>query len=139
MIKKIDHIAVAVASIDEAARFYEGQLGLKVARRETIPERKVRVGFITIGETQIELLEPDSPDSTVAKFLERHGPGLHHICFEVDDAGTELKRLAAAGVKLIDPTPRTGAHGNRVAFLHPEAARGVLIELTQPSSPTERQ
>ena len=132
MIKKIDHIAVAVPSVDDAALFYEKQLGLKLARKEAVPERKVRVGFIPIGETQIELVAPDSPDSTIARFLERRGPGLHHICFEVDDTGAELKRLAAAGVRLIDQAPRTGAHGNKVGFVHPEAAGGVLIELTQP-------
>jgi methylmalonyl-CoA/ethylmalonyl-CoA epimerase len=132
MIKKIDHIAIAVPDIDSAARFYQEQLGLEVTGRETVPQRQVRVAFIQLGASRIELVQPDSPESPITKFLEKHGAGIHHICFEVDDIAAELSRLAGAGVKLIDSAPRTGAHGNKTGFLHPSAANGVLIELTQP-------
>lgn len=131
MIKKIDHIAVAVASIDEAAKFYEGQLGLKITLREHVPKRKVHVAFIPIGDTRIELVAPDSPDSPIAKFLEKHGPGLQHVCFETDDCGAELARLGEAGVRLIDAAPVVGAHGTKVGFVHPAASGGVLVELSQ--------
>jgi methylmalonyl-CoA/ethylmalonyl-CoA epimerase len=136
MIKKVDHIAIAVSSVDEAAKFYEGQLGLKLALRQHVPERKVRVGFVPVGETRLELVEPDSPESPIARFLEKRGPGLQHICFEVDDCAAELARLAAAGVRLIDQTPQVGAHGAKVGFIHPSATGGVLIELNEPSSPS---
>jgi methylmalonyl-CoA/ethylmalonyl-CoA epimerase len=132
MIKKIDHIAIAVRDIDSAARFYHEQLGLEVSARETVPQRKVRVAFIQLGATRIELVQPDSPESPIAKFLEKRETGIHHICFEVDDIAAELSRLAGAGVKLIDSAPQSGAHGNQTGFLHPSAANGVLIELTQP-------
>ncbi len=131
MIKKINHIAIAVRSISEAAQFYEEKLGLKLTDIEEVPERGVRVGFIPIGEVRIELVEPLSLDSTIQKFLEERGPGLHHICFEVDALASELTRLSTAGVKLIDQSPRTGAHGTKVGFIHPRASGGVLIELSQ--------
>ncbi len=132
MIKKIDHIAIAVPDIEDVARFYEEKLGLKVAHRETVPASKVRVGFIPVGQTRIELVQPDSADSPIAGFLEKRGPGLQHICFEVDDIAAELEKLKAAGVRLINETPVPGAHGTRVGFIHPKATGGVLIELSQP-------
>jgi methylmalonyl-CoA epimerase len=131
MIKKVDHIAIAVKSVDEAAEFYEQQLGLKVSTREAIPASKVRVGFISVGDIRLELVEPDSSDSPIAKFLETKGPGLHHVCFETDDVAAELERLKSAGVRLIDQSPRPGAHGTMIAFIHPGAAGGVLIELVE--------
>lgn len=131
MVKKISHIAVAVRDVDEAAKFYVDNLGLAVSGREVVAGAKVRVGFIPVGETRIELVQPDSPDSPITKFLETRGPGLQHICFEVDDVGAELKRLEAAGVRLIDKVPHPGAHGTMVGFIHPSATGGVLVELSQ--------
>ncbi len=131
MIKKIDHIAIAVSNLKEAARFYEENLGLKLSGEENLPEQGVKVGFIQIGEVRIELVEPLSPTSPISKFLAEKGPGLHHICFEVDDIEKELSRLAEAGVRLIDSKPRPGAHNTKVAFIHPKASGGVLIEFSQ--------
>ncbi|MEO0098948.1 MAG: methylmalonyl-CoA epimerase [candidate division WOR-3 bacterium] len=131
MIKKIDHIAIAVSNLKEAARFYEENLGLKLSGDENLPEQGVKVGFIQIGEVRIELVEPLSPTSPISKFLAEKGPGLHHICFEVDDIEKELSRLAEAGVRLIDSKPRPGAHNTKVAFIHPKASGGVLIEFSQ--------
>ncbi|MEO0081696.1 MAG: methylmalonyl-CoA epimerase [candidate division WOR-3 bacterium] len=132
MIRRIAHIAIAVPDVDMAAKFYEQQLGLKLEGRETVPHRKVTVGFIPVGETRIELVQPDSPDSPIAKFLSERGPGLQHICFEVDDAQAEFDRLARAGVRIIDKAPQAGAHGTKVFFIHPHSAGGVLIEISQP-------
>ncbi len=131
MIKKVSHIAVAVPDIEEAAKFYTDKLGLKLVGREDVVGTKVTVGFIPVGETRIELVQPAAPDSPITKFLETRGPGLQHICFEVDDVAAELKRLDAAGVKLIDKVPHPGAHGTMVGFLHPSATGGVLVELSQ--------
>jgi methylmalonyl-CoA/ethylmalonyl-CoA epimerase len=126
---KLDHVAIAVHSIAEAAAIYR-QLGLGEPHTCTMEEMGLRVGFLAAGDSQIELLEPLRPDSVVGKFLARRGEGLHHICFEVDDIEASLAELAAQGVELIDRTPRQGAEG-RVAFIHPRAAHGVLIELVQ--------
>jgi methylmalonyl-CoA/ethylmalonyl-CoA epimerase len=133
VVRRIAHIGIAVRSIDEAAKSYE-RLGLRVTRRESVPSQKVTVGFLPIGDTCIELVQPDSPDSPIARFLETRGPGLHHICFEDADVATTLAELAAAGTRLIDKTPRPGAHDTRVAFIHPESAAGVLVELSQPAA-----
>jgi len=135
MISKLSHIAIAVPDIAAAAKFYEVRLGLKLTGKETVPHRKVTVGFITVGETRIELVQPDSPDSAIAKFLRERGPGLHHICFEVDDALAHFRELSAAGVRLVDSAPQPGAHGTTVFFIHPSATGGVLIELSQPPKP----
>jgi methylmalonyl-CoA/ethylmalonyl-CoA epimerase len=131
MIKRVSHIAVAVPNVDEAARFYEEKLGLKLVGREDVTGSKVTVGFIPVGETRIELVQPAAPDSPIARFLGTRGPGLQHICFEVDDVAAELKRLAEAGVKLIDEVPHSGAHGTMVGFIHPSATGGVLVELSE--------
>jgi len=131
MVKKVSHVAIAVHSVEEAAKFYTEKLGLSVSGKEVVAGAKVRVGFIPVGETRIELVQPDSPDSPITKFLETRGPGLQHICFEVDDVAAELKRLDAAGVRLIDKVPHPGAHGTMVGFIHPSATGGVLIELSQ--------
>ncbi len=132
MVKKVSHIAVAVPDIAEAAKFYEQHLGLKMTGVEVVPTNKVKAGFIPVGDTRIELVQPSSPDSPVAKFIEKRGPGLQHLCFEVDDIDAEVERLKAAGVRLINETPIAGAHGCRVAFVHPRATGGVLVELSQP-------
>lgn len=131
MVKKVSHIAIAVPSVDDAARFYAEKLGLKLVGREDVTGSKVIVGFIPVGETRIELVQPAAPDSPVAKFLETRGPGLQHICFEVDDVAAELKRLDATGVRLIDKVPHPGAHGTMVGFIHPSATGGVLVELSE--------
>jgi methylmalonyl-CoA epimerase len=131
MIKKIAHIAIAVPSVDQAAGFYEEKLGLRVSGRERVPQRRVTVGFIQIGETKVELVQPDGPDAPVAKFLSERGPGLHHICFEVDDIEAEFQRLKDAGVRIVDPEPQSGAGGTRAFFIHPKSTGGVLIELSQ--------
>jgi len=134
MIRKVAHIAIAVPDVDEAARFYAENLGLNLAGKETVPGRKVVVGFIPVGDTRIELVQPDSADSPIAKFLEQRGPGLQHVCFETDDAEAEFARLSAAGVRLIDKSPQPGAHGAKVFFIHPASTGGVLIEISQPAA-----
>jgi len=131
MVRKISHIAIAVPNVDDAARFYAEKLGLKLVGREDVSGSKVTVGFIPVGETRIELVQPAASDSPITKFLETRGPGLQHICFEVDDVAAELRRLDAAGVPLIDKVPHPGAHGTMVGFIHPSAAGGVLVELSQ--------
>ncbi len=134
MIKKLSHIAIAVDNIDGAGRFFTERLGLKLEGKEALPHRKVTVGFIPIGETKLELVQPDSPDAPIAKFLSERGPGLHHICFEVNDIEQAFKLLFEAGVKIIDPAPQPGAHGTKVFFIHPKSTGGVLIELSQPDA-----
>ena len=130
MIEKVDHIAIVVRSIEEALQVYEGALGFELTEVKEMPEQAVRIAFLPVGESEIELVEPLTADSGVARFLEKRGEGLHHICFEVDDIEVALQDLAAQGVRLIDQQPRRGAHG-RVAFLHPKSAHGVLIELIE--------
>jgi methylmalonyl-CoA/ethylmalonyl-CoA epimerase len=132
MLKKISHIGIAVTSIDEAAPFYRDVLGMQFEGTEVVAEQKVRVAFFVVGESRIELLEPTSADSPVAKFLDRNGPGVHHVAYEVADLPQRLAGLKAEGVRLIDETPRQGAHGTHIAFLHPKASGGVLTELCQP-------
>ena len=132
MLKKIDHIAIVVRSIEEALKVYRDALGLPLAHVQEVPEQKVKIAFLPIGDCEIELVEPTAADSGVARFLEKRGEGLHHICFEVEDIEAALRDLAAKGVRLIDRQPRQGAIG-RVAFLHPKSAHGVLIELCERS------
>lgn len=126
---RVDHLGIAVASLDAAARTYEA-LGFALESVHDIPTEKVRAAFLPIGETRLELLEPTDPSSVIAKFLEKRS-GLHHVCLLVDDIEAALRELKAKGVPLIDEKPRQGAHGCRVAFLHPRAAAGVLVELKQ--------
>ena len=131
MIKKVDHIAIAVKDLDEALSAYEKIFGLKPEKVEDVPEQGVKAALIPIGEgSEIELIQPINPDSGVAKFLEKKGEGIHHIALEVDNVDQELKSLAAQGVELIDKEPRSGLAG-RIAFLHPKSTRGVLYELCQ--------
>jgi methylmalonyl-CoA/ethylmalonyl-CoA epimerase len=131
MLKKINHIAIAVNNIEEAAKFYQTVLGLNLSGVEVVTAQKTRVGFFKIGESNIELVEPAVPDSPIAKFLETKGQGIHHICFEVDDVEAEVKAYLEKGATLIDQKPRPGAHNTKVAFVHPKSSNGVLIELCE--------
>ena len=126
---KLDHIGIAVKSLD-AAKIYEA-LGLTIDHVETVETQKVKTAFLSVGDSHLELLEPTGPDSTIAKFLEKRGEGIHHICLRVDDIEAHLARLKAEGYRLINEAPVPGAHGCRVAFLHPAAGNGVLIELSE--------
>lgn len=137
MVKRVAHIAIAVSSIEEAAKFYTQHLGLKLTGRETVPHRRVRVGFIEGGGVKIELVQPEADDAPIAKFLRERGPGLHHICFEVSDVEAEFVRLKASGVKIVDTSPQVGAGGTKTFFIHPKSTGGVLIELNQPASGQE--
>ncbi len=129
--KRIDHIAVAVSSLEEALPFYQESLGLALIGIETVAEQGVRTAKLDAGNTHIELLEPLSPESPVGKFIAQRGQGLHHICFAIDDINAGLESLQSAGVKLIDREARVGAGGARIAFVHPKATGGVLVELSQ--------
>jgi len=125
----LDHIGIAVRSID-AAKIYEA-LGLTIEHVETVETQGVRTAFLSVGDSNLELLEPTGPDSAVAKFIEKRGEGIHHICLRVDDLEEHLARLKQQGFRLINEAPVPGAHGCRVAFLHPAAGNGVLIELSE--------
>jgi methylmalonyl-CoA/ethylmalonyl-CoA epimerase len=131
--KQIDHLGIAVASIDDAAVLYRDVMGLACEGTEVIEDQGVRVMFFTLGEVRVELLEPTTDDSPIAKFLAQRGPGLHHVSYRVDDLSATLAALKAAGVKLIDDTPRDGAHGMKIAFAHPKSTDGVLTEFCQPA------
>ena len=131
MIQKIHHIGIAVHSLDEALRFYSETLGLAVHKQAIVKQQGVKAALLTIGESEIELLEPLGPDTPVGRFLERRGEGIHHICLQTDDIDKELADLKAKGVELIDQEPRQGLVG-RICFLHPRATKGVLVELAQP-------
>ncbi len=131
MIKGIDHIGIAVKSIDEAKKFWVDTLGLKHLRTENVPEQKVRVAVLAAGETTVELLEPTAADSPVQKFLDQRGEGLHHLAFATDKLAGHLQALKAANLRLIDEEPRIGAGGARIAFIHPKSAHGVLIEMCE--------
>lgn len=127
---RLDHLGIAVKSLEKAARVYE-IMGLTVEHVETVETQKVKTAFLSFGDADLELLEATSPDSPVAKFIEKRGEGLHHICLRVDNIEEHLERLKAEGYRLINETPVPGAHGCRVAFLHPSAGNGVLIELSE--------
>ena len=132
MINGIDHVGIAVKSIDEAKKFWVDTLGLTLSHIEEVPEQKVRVAMLKAGETTIELLEPTSPDSPIQRFIEKRGEGLHHLTLQTDNLVERLKVLKTGGVNLIDEKPRTGAGGARIAFFHPKSAHGVLVELCEP-------
>ena len=128
---KIDHIGIAVKSAAEAAKFYEQALGLKMSGTDEVDDQGVRVTMLNIGESRLELLEAKEPDSPVGKFIAKRGEGLHHIALQVPNIELALARLRASGVRMIDETPRIGAHNTRVAFIHPSSTNGVLVELVQ--------
>jgi methylmalonyl-CoA/ethylmalonyl-CoA epimerase len=127
---KLDHLGVAVASIDAALDVYRA-LGLVETKRELVPSQKVTAAFLPVGESRIELLEPSAEDSPIAKFLAKRGEGIHHVCFAVEDLEGALADLSRRGFRLIHSHPVEGADGKRVAFLHPDAGHGVLIELSE--------
>ena len=128
---KVEHIGIATRTLDDALAFWRDALGLEVVHTEIVEEQKVRVAMLPVGEPRIELLEPTSDDSPVAKFIEKRGAGIHHIAVRVDDLRAMLRRLKESGVRLIDETPRVGAGGCLVAFVHPSSANGVLLELVE--------
>ena len=131
MIKKINHIAVAVNNLEETAKFYQNMLGLSLSGVEVVAGQKTKAGFFKIGESNVELVQPTEPDSPLVKFLETKGQGIHHICFEVDDVEAEIKSLLGKGATMVDQKSRPGAHQTKVAFIHPKSSNGVLIELCQ--------
>lgn len=131
MLTKINHIGIAVQSLADTIPFYRDNLGMAFKGTEEVAEQKVTVAFLEIGESKIELLEPTSADSPVAKFIEKNGPGIHHIAYEVADIEAAIAKLLADGARMIDSVPRNGAHGARIAFIHPKTSLGVLTELCQ--------
>jgi methylmalonyl-CoA/ethylmalonyl-CoA epimerase len=128
---KIDHIGIATERLDDALAIWRDALGLIVQETEEVAEQRVRVAMLPIGDTRVELLEPTTPDSAVGKFLAKRGPGIHHIAVKVHDINASLAELKRKGVRLIDETPRIGAGGCLVAFVHPTSTHGVLLELVQ--------
>ena len=128
---KIDHIGIAVKSLTASVKVYEEALGLKLTGYDQVDEQGVRVAMLNIGESRIELLEPTGPDSPIEKFMNKRGEGLHHIAVHVENLEEALERLKKSGTRLIDSEPRNGAHNTRVAFVHPAATHGVLLELVE--------
>jgi methylmalonyl-CoA epimerase len=129
----IDHVGVAVEDLDAAIALYRDGLGMAEQHRETVDEQGVEAVLLEVGPAHVELLAPLGPETPVGKYLERNGPGLHHVAYRCDDIERELERVRTAGLRLIDETPRIGIRGSRVAFLHPKATNGVLTELVQPA------
>ena len=131
MIKKINHIGIAVTSLEAQIPFYRDVLGLKNLGLEEVPDQKVKVAMFEVGEVKIELLEPTSPDSPIAKFLEKKGDGIHHIAYETDGIVSEIKHMENSDIQMLDTTARDGAHGTKIAFLHPKSSGRVLTEICQ--------
>ncbi len=127
----VDHIGIAVKSMDEALKLWEEVLGIKCTGREEVEEQKVVTAFLPLGDTEIELLEPTSPESPVSKFMEKRGEGIHHLALRVENIEAALEELKGKGIRLIDEKPRCGAGGAKIAFIHPKAAGGVLLELSE--------
>ena len=128
---KLAHIGIAVKSIQEKLKIWRDIFGLKLQMIEDVPEQKIKVAVLEIGDINIELIEPSGEDSTVNKFIEKRGEGLHHLCFEVENIDSVLSEMKKQGIKLIDEVPRKGASGKKIAFIHPKDMGGVLIELCQ--------
>lgn len=128
----LDHVGIAVSSISEAAAFYKKSLGLEIFSQEEVPSQKVKVAFLKTGESFLELLESTSPESVIARFIERRGPGLHHVAFEVSKIEKEMERLRKENLPTLEASPRIGARGHQVCFLHPRNTLGTLIELVEP-------
>jgi methylmalonyl-CoA/ethylmalonyl-CoA epimerase len=132
----LDHIGIAVESIDERIGFYEA-LGLEVERYDEVPEQGVRVAFLPVGDSRLELLDPTGPNTPIARHIERRGPGLHHVCLRVPDIRAAMARLADQGHTLLSEEPQIGAHGCLVCFVHPKSTGGVLLELSQAAGEAE--
>jgi methylmalonyl-CoA/ethylmalonyl-CoA epimerase len=130
-VKKIDHIGIAVKSIDEVIDFYKEALGLEHTGYEVVEDQGVRVAFLNVGESRFELLEPLDETSPVAKFIEKRGEGIHHIALDVTDVKETLAEMKDKGMKLIDEAPRKGAHNKQIAFIHPKTTNGILLEVCQ--------
>lgn len=128
-IKRIDHIAIVVEDIDAALRFWRDALGLDLGHVEDVPDQKSIVAFLPTGDSEVELVKPTCSESGIARFLSKRGPGVHHICFEVEDVDNTLDELRERGVRLINETPMIGTGGKKIAFIHPESTHGVLVEL----------
>ena len=136
MLKDISHIAIAVTNLDRACAFYRDIMGGEIANRHIMSEQKVEVAFVRFGgHTKIELLCPTADDSPVGKFLAKHGPGLHHVCFETDKLERQIEFFEDHGIKMIDKAPRPGAEHDRIAFAHPSSTLGTLIEISEPGKP----
>lgn len=135
--KHLDHVCIAVRDIEDTLRFYQGVFGVDGAEVEEVEDQGVRAALINVGDSQIEFIQPTDRTGGVARFIERRGEGMHHICFEVDDLPRKLKLLADNGMELIDTVPRRGVSG-MVAFIHPRSTRGVLIELVERDRPSRR-
>lgn len=131
MVRKVDHIGVAVKNLDEALNFYENILGLKAAGKEVVEEQKVTVAFLPVGDSEVELLESTQEDGPIAKFIEKNGEGVQHIAYKVDNIEEAIAEMKEKGIRMIDEKPRYGAGGARIAFCHPKSTFGVLIELTE--------
>jgi methylmalonyl-CoA/ethylmalonyl-CoA epimerase len=131
MLTKINHIGIAVTSLEATIPFYRDNLGMAFAGMEEVAEQKVRVAMLQVGESMIELLEPTAEDSPVARFIEKNGAGIHHIAYEVADIDVAIAKLLVDGARMIDEKPRHGAHGTSIAFIHPKSSNGVLTELCQ--------
>jgi len=129
VIKRIDHVAIVVENMDDATAFWQDALGLKISHTENIADQESVIAFLPVGGSEVELVKPTTETSGIARYLQKRGPGIHHVCFEVDDLQATLDRLDAQGVELINRKPTTGAGGTRVAFVHPRSANGVLVEL----------
>ena len=127
----IEHLGIAVANLEDSIKYYEEVLGFKCYSIEEVKDQKVRTAFFKVGQTKIELLESTSPDGPIGKFIEKKGPGIHHIAFAVDELQNTLNEVKEKGVRLIDETPRPGAEGLNIAFLHPKSTHGVLTELCE--------
>lgn len=132
-VKSLNHVGIAVRSIDDQRPFYEGTLGAEFECYEDVANQKVKVGFFKVGDVRLELLEPTDASSPIAKFLETRGEGLHHLAFTVDNIEARIAELEDAGLRMIDQTPRLGAHHMKIAFAHPKSTFGVLTELCEPA------
>ncbi len=132
MTNKINHIGIAVHNLENSIPYYRDQMGMAFEGTEVVEEQKVKVAFLKVGESRIELLEPTADDSPIAKFLAKNGEGIHHVAYEVEDIMAAIAQLKADNIRLIDETPRRGAHHNSIAFIHPKASGGVLTEICQP-------
>jgi methylmalonyl-CoA/ethylmalonyl-CoA epimerase len=132
MIKRISHIGIAVDRLPAAAQLFEALLGIAPGQAERVEDQKVEVSSFHVGESNVELTAPTSPDSSIAKFIEKRGNGIHHVAFEVENLEAELDRMRGLGIRLIDETPRRGANNALIAFLHPKSTGGILVELCEP-------